>query len=183
MTNKEMFLRKNVGFHLDDLSLVRQAELEAIRNTLGLSNEWTLLALSKDTLEGWEKWGFNIFKKADFHQEVDLLLAVFDKMDESRFKKENNRLAANDRSKKMRVSDETFMKVYNGLKQQGGVSLGNSAYWELNRAAIKNDKYFDATEFINYIINKPIEEITDDEKTQLCSAVIHTTTMNHFKGA
>ena len=73
MTNKEKFLRRNIGFHLEDLSLVRQAELAAIKKNLKLSDDWVLLALSKNTLEGWEKWGFGVFKKMEFYDEVDSL--------------------------------------------------------------------------------------------------------------
>ena len=80
MTNKEKFLRNNVGFHFEDLSLMKQIELNAITAELNLSLDWVLLALSKDTLENWEKWGFNLFKKADFHKEIDGLLAALDKM-------------------------------------------------------------------------------------------------------
>lgn len=62
MTNKEKFLRQNVGFHLEDLSLMRQAELDAVRRNLRLSDDWVLLALSKDSLEGWEN-GDSAFSK------------------------------------------------------------------------------------------------------------------------
>ena len=32
MTNKEKFLIDNVGFHYEDLSLIRQTELDVIKN-------------------------------------------------------------------------------------------------------------------------------------------------------
>ena len=57
MTNKEKFLRENVGFHFEDLSLMKQAELNAITANLGLSLDWVLLALSRDSLENWGKVG------------------------------------------------------------------------------------------------------------------------------
>ena len=59
------FLNTNVGFHYEDLSLMRRVELKEIKKELNVSNEWILLALSKDKLENWEEWGFGLFKKND----------------------------------------------------------------------------------------------------------------------
>ena len=188
MTNKEKFLRQNVGFHLEDLSLMRQAELDAVRRNLRLSNDWVLLALSKDSLEGWEKWGFGIFKKTDFYDEVDSLLATFNRMDDSKFKAENERVAAKKNSKRLRVSDRTFRTVYESLQRQGGIGAlsfsdsDTTPYWEMNmEAAIIPEKMGEAIELVNRIVNTPIEEITDDEKVQLCALVIHHETMVHHE--
>ena len=76
MTNKEKFLNSNIGFHFEDLSLIRQAELQNIMELLGVSQDWIKLALSKDSLDNWEKWGFNLFKKVEFRTEIDNLLAA-----------------------------------------------------------------------------------------------------------
>ena len=187
MTNKEKFLRQNVGFHLEDLSLMRQAELDAVRRNLRLSDDWVLLALSKDSLEGWERWGFGIFKKTDFYDEVDSLLTVFKAMDDSKFKAENERVAAKKNGKRLRVSDATFRTVYEGLQRQGvigALSFSDSdttPHWEMNVDAIIPGKMGEAIELVNRIINTPIEEITDDEKVQLCVAVIHCDTMVHHE--
>lgn len=187
MTNKEKFLRQNVGFHLEDLSLVRQAELDAVRKNLRLSNDWVLLALSKDSLEGWEKWGFGIFKKTDFYDEVDSLLTVFKAMDDSKFKAENERVAAKKNGKRLRVSDRTFRTVYEGLQRQGGIGAlsfsesNTTPHWEMNVDTIIPGKMGEAIELVNRIINTPIEEITDDEKIQLCIAVVHCETMVHHE--
>ena len=89
MTNKEKYLISNVGFHSEDLSLMRQIELETVAKELGVSKEWILLALSKDTLEGWEKWGFNLFKKPEFKSGIDRQLELLNKKDEQEFKKAN----------------------------------------------------------------------------------------------
>lgn len=170
MTNKERFLRQNVGFHLEDLSLVRQAELDAVRRNLKLSNDWVFLALSKDTLEGWEKWGFGIFKKTDFYNEVESLLATLNRMDDSKFKEENERVSAKNRGKKLRVNDTTFRTVYEGLQRQGGIGAlsfsesNASPHWEINTAVIIPEKMGEAIDLVNRIINTPIEEITEDEK-------------------
>lgn len=187
MTNKEKFLRQNVGFHLEDLSLVRQAELKAVKEKLRLSDDWVLLALSKDSLEGWEKWGFGIFKKMEFYDEVDSLLTVFKAMDDAKFKAENERVAAKNRGKRLRVSDATFRTVYEGLQRQGGIgalSFSDSditPHQEMNVDAIIPGKMGEAIELVNRIVNTPIEEITDDEKVQLCIAVVHCETMVHHE--
>lgn len=187
MTNKEKFLRQNVGFHLEDLSLVRQAELKAVKEKLRLSDDWVLLALSKDSLEGWEKWGFGIFKKMEFYDEVDSLLATFNRMDDAKFKAENERVAAKKNGKRLRVSDRTFRIVYEGLQRQGGIGAlsfsdsDTNPHWEMNVDAIIPGKMGEAIELVNRIVNTPIEEITEDEKVQLCVAVIHCETMVHHE--
>ena len=187
MTNKEKFLRQNVGFHLEDLSLVRQAELKAVKEKLRLSDDWVLLALSKDSLEGWEKWGFGIFKKMEFYDEVDSLLTVFKAMDDSKFKAENERVAAKKNGKRLRVSDRTFRTVYEGLQRQGGIGAlsfsdsDTTPHWEMNVDAIIPGKMGEAIELVNRIVNTPIEAITDDEKVQLCVAVVHCETMVHHE--
>ena len=188
MTNKEKFLRQNVGFHLEDLSLMRQAELKAVKEKLRLSDDWVLLALSKDSLEGWEKWGFGVFKKMEFYDEVDSLLTVFKAMDDSKFKAENERVAAKKNGKRLRVSDATFRTVYEGLQRQGGIGAlsfsdsNTTPYWEMNmEAAIIPEKMGEAIGIVNRIVNTPIEEITDDEKVQLCALVIHHDTKVHHE--
>ena len=187
MTNKEKFLRRNIGFHLEDLSLVRQAELAAVKKNLKLSDDWVLLALSKNTLEGWEKWGFGVFKKMEFYDEVDSLLTVLNAMDDSKFKAENERAAAKKNGKRLRVSDKTFRTVYEGLQRQGGIGAlsfsdsDTTPHWEMNVDAIIPGKMGEAIELVNRIINTPIEEITDDEKVQLCVAVVHCETMVHHE--
>lgn len=187
MTNKEKFLRQNVGFHLEDLSLMRQAELDAVRRNLRLSDDWVLLALSKDSLEGWEKWGFGIFKKTDFYDEVDSLLTTLNRMDDSKFKAENDRVAAKKNGKRLRVSDRTFRTVYEGLQRQGGIGAlsfsdsDTTPHWEMNVDAIIPGKMGEAIELVNRIINTPIEEITEDERVQLCVAVVHCETMVHHE--
>lgn len=187
MTNKERFLRQNVGFHLEDLSLMRQAELDAVRRNLRLSDDWVLLALSKDSLEGWEKWGFGIFKKTDFYDEVDSLLTVLNRMDDAKFKTENERAAAKKNGKRLRVSDRTFRTVYEGLQRQGGIGAlsfsdsDTTPHWEMNVDAIIPGKMGEAIELVNRIINTPIEEVTEDERVQLCVAVVHCEIMVHHE--
>ena len=158
MTNKEKFLRENVGFHFEDLSLMKQAELNAITASLGLSLDWVLLALSKDSLENWEKWGFNLFKKAEFHNEIDGLLAALDKMEESQFKKENSRSRKN--GKQIWVSEKTFRYCYDGVMKQGRLLTEEEA------AAQKLDSYWT----YGYALK---EEIEEEDWVKFCLAVQH----------
>ena len=172
---------------MEDLSLVRQAELDAVRRNLRLSNDWVLLALSKDSLEGWEKWGFGIFKKTDFYDEVDSLLATLNRVDEAKFKAENERVAAKKNGKRLRVSDRTFRTVYEGLQRQGGIGAlsfsdsNTTPYWEMKIEAIIPEKMGESIELVNRIVNTPIEEVTEDERVQLCALVIHHDTMVHHE--
>ena len=117
MTSKEKFLIDNVGFHYEDLSLIRQTELDVIKNELGVSKEWMLLALSRDTAENWNKWGFALFRKADFRNTVNNLEQAVDKMSEERFKQENNRKKA--KTPMASVDESTFRKKWEAVKKQG----------------------------------------------------------------
>lgn len=137
MTNKEIFLKENVGFHYEDLSLMRQIELQQIIKEMGVSVDWMLLALSKDTLENWEKWGFALFKKADFRTTINNLEQVINSMSEDKFKKENNR--KNQKNPQIWVSEETFRRIWNSVKQQGQLYTEEEAaahsipcYWTYN---------------------------------------------------
>lgn len=139
MTNKQRFLKQNIGFHFEDLSLMKQMELEAITNELGLSQEWVMLALSKDTLENWEKWGFNLFKKPDFRSEINNLLAVLNKMDESKFKVENKK---NRDNQVIHISEKNFKYYWDGVIKQGRILTREEAtaqhlddYWTYNKFA------------------------------------------------
>lgn len=135
MTNKEKFLINNVGFHKEDLSLMRQMELEVIVNELNISKEWLLLALSKDKLENWEKWGFNLFKKPEFKNEVDKLLVAFGNVKEEQVK---NEIKKSSKGKKIWCAPETFKKVYEGVKATGiytekeAIEKGISTCWIWN---------------------------------------------------
>lgn len=173
MTNKEKFLRNNVGFHFEDLSLMKQAELNAITANLGVSLDWVLLALSKDSLENWEKWGFNLFKKAEFRREIDSLLAALDKMEESQFKKENNRK----KGKEIWVSEKTFRYCYDGVMKQGKLlphmtseemqRKGLNDYWTYGYA-LKPEGYG----WIDDII-KNKREVDEEDWLRFCMSVQH----------
>ena len=137
MTNKEKFLQSNVGFHHSDLSLMKQVELQSIARELNLSNDWVLLALSKDSLDNWERWGFSLFRKPEFRANVDNLLSIIDKMDEKKFKQENQKK----KGKQAIVNERTFKFIWNGVKAQGGLltaaeaaSRNLSTYWTFGYA-------------------------------------------------
>lgn len=167
MTNREKFLRANVGFHFEDLSLIRQAELEAIQEELQLSNDWILLALSKDSLEQWEKWGFNLFKKAEFRKEVAAVLKALDKMGDGQFKKENSK-----NRNHIYVSEENFRKCFEGVKAQGGLLTDKEAaakalpsYWTYSASLKEADG-----SWINLVIASG-EELDSDDQLRFCLSV------------
>lgn len=177
MTNKEKFLINNVGFHSEDLSLIRQIELEAVAKELGVSKEWILLALSKDTLEGWEKWGFNLLKKPEFKSGIDNQLKLLDKWGEQEFKNANSKKKA----KKLHVSYETFMKCWNGVKAQGFIytteqeaeALGLTDYWAVSNSVTK-DKVEEIKNWINIIIAADEQPDDEDMWLKFCLSVQHT---------
>lgn len=125
MSNKEKFLKENVGFHFEDLSLMRRIELEQIMNELKVSTDWILLALSRDTLENWEKWGFALFKKPDFRTTINNLEQEINSMSEENFKQENNR--KNQKKPHLWVDEKTFYRAWNMVKAQGGLLTDEEA--------------------------------------------------------
>lgn len=174
MTNKEKFLINNVGFHSEDLSLIRQAELEAIVNELGVPREWVLLALSKDSLEKWEQWGFKLFKKPEFKAEIDSLLKSLNKMDEFQFQKANTKKA----TQGIHTSYRNFIKCWNGVKAQGGVyteieteSLNLDDYWVVGYA-VRDDKKEEIKAWVNTIVAAN-EQPSEDEWAYFCLCVQH----------
>lgn len=132
MTNRERFLVENVGFHFDDLTLMRQLELETLMREMNLSRDWIMLALSRKSLEEWEAWGFALFHKKEFCDEVNKLLSAINRMDEQHFQKENNKR----KGPQLWVSEETFMRAWNGVKAQGKI------YTEAEAAALKLDLFW-----------------------------------------
>lgn len=145
MTNKEKFLADNVGFHFEDLSLIRRIELQAIATDLKVGNDWILLALSKDSIESWEKWGFNLFKKPEFKSNIDKLLAIINKMDEKDFKKSNTKGKT---AKQLSVSPQTFKQAWESVKAQGRLYTEAEAankqltsFWTYSNAV--NPDYYD----------------------------------------
>ena len=124
MNNREKFLKENVGFHFEDLSLARQVELEAIINDMRLDMEWVYLALSKVSLAEWEQWGFNLFKKPEFSAGVSKQLAQFNQVNDDRFKKENQKKKA---GKKLYIDAATFNEIWRSIKAQGRIYTEDEA--------------------------------------------------------
>lgn len=144
MNNREKFLNENVGFHFGDMSLTRQLELEAITLELGLSTDWVLLALSKNTLENWEQWGFSLFKKPEFRTAINKQLEQLNKVNDDRFKKENKKKAG----KQLHVDSVTFNEIWRAVKAQGRLytedeaeQLGLDSYYTYSKM-IKPDARF-----------------------------------------
>lgn len=174
MTNKEKFLINNVGFHSEDLSLIRQIELKTVAKELGVPKEWVLLALSKDSLEKWEQWGFNLFKKPEFKAEIDSLLKTLNKMDEYEFQKANSKKA----TQGIHTSYRNFMKCWNGVKAQGGIytkdeaeQLGLTDYWVVGYA-VKDSKKEEVKNWVNTIIAAN-EQPDEDMWAYFCLCVQH----------
>lgn len=145
MTNKEKFLIDNVGFHYEDLSLIRQTELDVIKNELGVSKDWMLLALSRDTVDNWNHWGFTLMRKPDFKKNIDLLEKQINNLSEEKFEKENNR--KNQKNPQLYVDEETFRKKWEAVKKQGCLYTAKEAkarnlshYYTYN-GALNSERY------------------------------------------
>lgn len=111
------FLKKNVGFRKKDLSVTRQLELNACIEKYGL--EWVLLALSRSKLEDWEKWGFTLFNKPEFKEDVDSILKAFVKMDSNKIEQ------AMKKDERKLVDERSFTELYSKLLEQGSVEYYN----------------------------------------------------------
>jgi hypothetical protein len=71
------FLKNNIGFDPDELSIKRFVELGDLVYRQKLSEEFVYAALSFKSLEDWEKWGFGLFFIDNFIERVyDYLDAV-----------------------------------------------------------------------------------------------------------
>ena len=164
MTQKRQFLENNVGFRMEDLSLIRQLELRKIKVEMKLSDDWVLLALSKDSLDNWNRFGFSLFKKADFKAEVSALEEAFSKISEQEFKKENNK----SKGPSIWVDETTFRAKWNGVKLQGKIytdaeaaALGLSTYYGYNEMC-----YFpELDEWVK------MDELPQDDWITFCIAV------------
>lgn len=132
MTQKEQFLQNNVGFHMEDLELIRRLELKKIINDMNLSWDWVMLALSKDSLDNWNRFGFSLFKKSDFKAEVDALERDFSKISEQEFKKENNK----NNGPSIWVDEAIFRAKWNGVKLQGKI------YTDAEAASLELSTYY-----------------------------------------
>lgn len=175
MTNKYKFLLSNVGFHYEDLSLIRQAELQTIKTEMGLSDEWVLLALSKDSLDSWEKWGFNLFKKAEFKSNIDTLITVLDKMDDNKFKKEMKKQKKN--NKEISVSYTNFKRIYEGVLEQGGILTDAEADKQRRTAYYTYSDMLnnEGRVWLNMLLaeNRKWHEVDEDDQIKFTLAVKH----------
>ena len=169
MTNKEKFLKMNVGFHYEDLPLEKQLELEAIKEQMNLSAAWIYLALSKDSLENWSKWGFNLFRKPEFKRDIDALTAYYDKVSDERFGKEVNK---REKEKSIWVNDSTFNYIYEAVMTQGCLyepfDANPSHCWCYNIDALTEE----GRNWIDEVISskKPADTFDNAENVKLCIA-------------
>lgn len=161
MTNREKFLRDNVGFHFEDLSLAKQIELQTIVKEMGVSTDWMLLALSKDKIENWEKWGFALFRKPDFRANVDALERTIKNMSEEKFKQE---IRKNQKNPTFYVDNKVFTRIWNGVREQGKLYTDEEAaarsmtsYWTYSHLVAP-----ECRTNIDAMLLEP--ELTDDDK-------------------
>lgn len=168
MNNREKFLRNNIGFHFEDLSLMRQIELETIKENMGVPKEWIYLALSKDKLENWEQWGFNLFRKPEFKQNIDSLLAALDKMDDDKFK---NELRKGKRTCGLWIPEDKAKKVWESVLAQGRLytpreaeKIGLKEYWTYGLALKEEGKH--------WIDNAIFEKQTNFDEDEWCRVVL-----------
>ena len=73
------YLKNQIGFHLDDLTPRRRAELATYTY---LSSEWKYAALARKTASHWNTVGFGLFNTPSFIQQINDYLANIDAMSE-----------------------------------------------------------------------------------------------------
>ena len=64
------YLRNNVGFHLNDLSIKRRVELNHLIDEIKMPTYFILAGLSFKSLQDWEKWGFGLFYIDNYIQRI-----------------------------------------------------------------------------------------------------------------
>lgn len=80
---KIKYLKNNIKFHFEDLSIDRQLEIKARPEPI----EWKYLALGEDTLENIEKFGVKGWDNLTFRNRIDSKLKVLNKEDDKQFAK------------------------------------------------------------------------------------------------
>ena len=156
---KKDFLRKMVGFRKSDLSLARQLELDAYQRKYEW--EWVMLALSKQSLEDWEKWGFVLFNKPDFIREVNGLVEAFSKITDEEIKKDSQRGRGPKGKQKATYN-------YEDLEKKWGVFKSKDGNWQYNPLAKK--EVISDLEVLR-CSDRKLEDLTEKEKWQIMLAV------------
>ena len=171
MNNNEKlreYLINNVGFHMDDFSLCRQAELRAMLMN-GYSEEWILLALSKDSLENWERIGFGLMSNSDFKNKIDGALAALKTFGANDY----DRAIERQQKDKIWVSEKNFRDTYDAVMAQGMLyeynADPNDHFWAYNPGLTQKGKVW-----LNTIIaeKKRPESFTQNEKVMFTAACL-----------
>lgn len=84
------YLKNQIGFHMEDLTPRRRAELQAFTN---LSPEWKYAALSKKSVDNWNALGFGLFRNFDFVKEINVYLDAIEAMEEEAFEVKRSELS------------------------------------------------------------------------------------------
>lgn len=170
---KKEFLKKSVGFSMEDLSLTRQMELKA--QAKSHSWEWVMLALAKDSLEGWEKYGFKLFNKPDFAKEVDELVEAFNNITDEDIKKDREREKRIKAKNRVHYSELHLRKNYEALL---GIDDCEWEYVSGYRSFKANElqkldcipKHIQELEIIRSCKRK-LEDLTEEEKWNIVLSV------------
>ena len=124
---KLKYLLDTIGFHSDDFTMNRQMELNARIDIEG--KEWVLVALSEDTFDNWEKYGFNLMDKPDFRKRVSAKLKALEREDDKAFARG---LAQEYKKKGFYIPEEVARKRYYRIKEHWDEFLKGERFVENN---------------------------------------------------
>ena len=170
---KKEFLRKSVGFSMEDLSLTRQLQLKS--QAKRYSWEWVMLALAKDSLEGWQKYGFKLFNKPEFAREVSELVEAFNKITDEDIKKDRAREKKAKGKNALHYSEQHLRTNYEALlgfcNFQWEYVIGSRSY-EVNdlKNLIEIPRIIQELEIIRSS-KKPLADLTEEEKWNIVLCV------------
>lgn len=153
------FLVKLVGFSMNDLSMSRRLEFKAIATKHPY--EWNMIALSKKSVDEWEKWGFGLFNNYEFIAEVNSTLEAFSKITDEELKKDSQR--GRDPKGKPKATYN-----YADLEKKWEVFKSKDGNWQYNPLAKK--EVISDLEVLR-CSDRKLEDLTEKEKWQIMLAV------------
>ena len=104
------YIKSNIKFHLEDLSIDRQLEIKSRPEP----NEWKYLALGEDNLENIERYGTRLWDNPQFRSRIDRKLAALNREDDKQFAKA---YASEYRKKGIWVAEETARHKYERMRK------------------------------------------------------------------
>ena len=162
---KKEFLKQMVGFSKKDLSLQRQLELDAWAERR--SFEWIMLALSKKSVEEWEKWGFGLFGNMEFIGEINALVKAFEKINDEDIKNEKGRKNVKGKPK-IWYSEKTLQEQYDKLMKYpiGGANTEEDYMTHYGTKEAKEILAMIQAE------RKPLEDLDEKERWVVASSTL-----------